>query len=103
MLVIIHDLNLAAAYSDRIAVLQGGELAACGTPDEVLCEDLLSAVFECDLAVLRGHGLAHPLIVPRRGHRGPGREVALEQMTRDRPSVEQIEAGHTLAIDALSG
>ncbi|HLF80115.1 MAG TPA: heme ABC transporter ATP-binding protein [Dehalococcoidia bacterium] len=67
VLVIIHDLNLAAAYSDRIALLQGGSLMACGAPDEVLREDLLSSVFECELTVLEGHGLDHPLVVPRRG------------------------------------
>jgi iron complex transport system ATP-binding protein len=80
VLVIIHDLNLAAAYSDRIALLQGGSLAACGTPSEVLRQDLLSEVFECDLTVLEGHGLDHPLVVPRRawlqGAVEPRREVA---------------------------
>jgi iron complex transport system ATP-binding protein len=52
VLVILHDLNLATAYADRIAVLQQGSLAAIGTPREVLRAELLSQVFECALEVI---------------------------------------------------
>jgi len=40
-----HDLNLAAAMSDRAVLLDEGAVAAEGTPDEVLREDVLSAVY----------------------------------------------------------
>jgi len=40
-----HDLNLAAAFSDRIAMLQRGELSALGTPTEVLTEERIRSVF----------------------------------------------------------
>jgi iron complex transport system ATP-binding protein len=52
-----HDLNLAAAYSDRIAVLQCGSLAALGTPDEVLTESRIKDVFHTDVLVDR-----HPTV-----------------------------------------
>lgn len=41
-----HDLNLAAAYCDRILVLDGGKLVADGTPQDVLTESLISDVFK---------------------------------------------------------
>jgi iron complex transport system ATP-binding protein len=42
----LHDLNLAAAYCDRIHVLRAGHVVASGTPDEVLTADLVDEVFE---------------------------------------------------------
>ena len=52
-LFIIHDLNLAARFADRIAILHEGSLAAVGTPEEVLREDILSAVYDIKVRVLK--------------------------------------------------
>lgn len=41
----IHDLDLAALYFDQVVVLDQGQVAAAGTPHEVLKPDLLSQVF----------------------------------------------------------
>ncbi|HWH01484.1 MAG TPA: ABC transporter ATP-binding protein [Pilimelia sp.] len=41
----LHDLNLAAAYCDRLAVLDGGRLVALGTPAEVLTPALIAQVY----------------------------------------------------------
>jgi iron complex transport system ATP-binding protein len=43
--IVVHDLDLAAAYADRVAVLDGGRLRAVGTPAEALSEQLLSEVY----------------------------------------------------------
>jgi len=48
---ILHDLNLTAMYADRIFVMHRGSLAAAGPPQEVLCDDVISRVFECGLKV----------------------------------------------------
>jgi iron complex transport system ATP-binding protein len=45
VLVVLHDLNLAAAYADRIAVLQHGRLLVCDTPERVLGRSLIEQVF----------------------------------------------------------
>ncbi len=46
-----HDLNLAAMFSDRIAMFQRGSLYAVGTPQEVLTADSIQEVFETDVLV----------------------------------------------------
>jgi iron complex transport system ATP-binding protein len=48
-----HDLTLAAAYADRVALLSGGALAAIGSPTEVLTDERLSAHYGVALRVLR--------------------------------------------------
>jgi len=48
---ILHDLNLTAMYADRIHVMHRGRLAAAGAPGDVLSDELISTVFECDLKV----------------------------------------------------
>ncbi|AKJ40677.1 hemin importer ATP-binding subunit [Pragia fontium] len=48
---VLHDLNLAALYSDRIMMLHQGSLVACGTPAEVLNNELLTRWYQADLCV----------------------------------------------------
>ena len=46
VLMSLHDLTLANAYADRVALVARGSLAALGKPAEVLREDILTRVFE---------------------------------------------------------
>jgi iron complex transport system ATP-binding protein len=48
---ILHDLNLAAMFADSIFVMHRGGLAAAGSPQSVLSDELISRVFECRLKV----------------------------------------------------
>jgi iron complex transport system ATP-binding protein len=48
---ILHDLNLTAMFADRIYVMHRGNLAAAGTPREVLKDTLIEQVFGCRLRV----------------------------------------------------
>lgn len=43
--VVLHDLNIAARYADRIAVMKSGRLVASGRPEEVIGPALMEAVF----------------------------------------------------------
>jgi iron complex transport system ATP-binding protein len=45
-LAILHDVNLAARYADRVIVLANGRIVATGTPGEALSPAVLSPVFE---------------------------------------------------------
>ncbi|WP_405797199.1 ABC transporter ATP-binding protein [Streptomyces sp. NBC_01506] len=53
VLVVLHDLNLAAAACDRLAVLSQGRLVAAGTPEDVLTAGLLREVFGVRAEVVR--------------------------------------------------
>ncbi|WP_052941340.1 ABC transporter ATP-binding protein [Chromobacterium subtsugae] len=58
----LHDLNLAAAFCDRLYALQEGSIVASGSPAEVLTADLLREVFGVR-ALIDAHPLAgHPRI-----------------------------------------
>jgi len=49
-----HDLNWAAAYSDRMLVMRGGELALDGAPRDVMRADVVSELFGFDANVTNG-------------------------------------------------
>lgn len=53
VLAVLHDLNLAAAFAPRVAVLDGGRVVADGHPAEVLSPDLVRRVFDVAVEVAR--------------------------------------------------
>lgn len=53
VVIVLHDLAAAAAYTDRILLLQDGRSRAFGTPEEVLTAELLSEVYEHPIRVGR--------------------------------------------------
>jgi len=65
VLAILHDLNLAAMFADRIAVVHRGRLVGLGTPAEVLCDRLLHEVFEVPLAVSAVPHDLTPFVLPQ--------------------------------------
>lgn len=54
--VVLHDLNLAAAFADRIALLGQRRLLACASAEAVFREDLLSKAYETPIVVRRDDG-----------------------------------------------
>lgn len=65
VLVILHDLNLAARYCDRVLLLQGGSPHALDTPEQVLRPESLKAVFGLEVLVQAHPERGHPLIIAR--------------------------------------
>ncbi|GAA0206776.1 ABC transporter ATP-binding protein [Corynebacterium riegelii] len=65
VLMVLHDLNLAARYSDQLIVMQRGEVRAVGAPAEVVTESLLSRVFDLPAVVASDPVSGGPLVVPR--------------------------------------
>lgn len=63
VLVVLHDLNLAANYADRVCLLKNGVIYKSGTPAEVLTAPNIKAVFDFDVSVFEHDG--KPLIVPQ--------------------------------------
>ena len=66
VVIVLHDLNLAAGYADTVAVLESGTIAALGDPGEVLTAELLSRVYQYGIDVIRHPGTGRGIIVPRR-------------------------------------
>lgn len=66
LIAVLHDLNLAALYFERLAVLQGGRIVADGTPADVVTEDVLQPVFGAPLRIIShpATGLPQVLLDP---------------------------------------
>jgi iron complex transport system ATP-binding protein len=64
VVVVLHDLTLAAAYADRVCLLSRGSVAADGPPAQVLTDTLLTRVYEHPVRVLDVDGA--PVVVPVR-------------------------------------
>lgn len=67
VVVVLHDLTLAASYADEVIVLAGGKVCAQGTPHEVLTSERLTEIYQYPISVF-GHPETGELIVlPQRG------------------------------------
>ncbi|AZQ34330.1 heme ABC transporter ATP-binding protein [Streptomyces cyaneochromogenes] len=66
VVVVLHDLGLAAAYAHRVAILRAGRVAADGPPAEVFSEQLLSEVYDQPVEVLPHPRTGAVLVTPRR-------------------------------------
>ncbi len=64
VIVVLHDLSLASAYADRLALVSGGRLEALGSPAEVLTEERVERVYglPVELHLVAGR----PVVVPTR-------------------------------------
>ncbi|MER9069907.1 heme ABC transporter ATP-binding protein [Mesorhizobium sp. M0902] len=62
---ILHDLNLTAMYADRIFVMHRGRLAATGSPQQVLSDELIEKVFDCRLKVGVLPAANMPFVLPQ--------------------------------------
>jgi iron complex transport system ATP-binding protein len=63
VVVVLHDLNLAAQYADRLVLLDQGRVAADGPPASVLSSDLIWQVFKTRALVMPHPELDCPLVV----------------------------------------
>lgn len=69
--VVVHDVNHAAAWADHIVALKDGRLHAAGSAEEVLTGPVLSELYDTRLEVIRHHD--RPLVL----HYGPARDHLL--------------------------
>ncbi|GAA3879315.1 heme ABC transporter ATP-binding protein [Leifsonia kafniensis] len=66
VLVVLHDLGLAAAYADRVVVMDHGRVVADGVPHEVMTGELLSRVYRYPIEVIRHAETGELLVTPVR-------------------------------------
>ena len=63
-LAVVHDLTLAAAYCDRVALLDRGRIVASGTPGEVLTAETVARVYGNRVTVIPHPASGAPIVVP---------------------------------------
>ena len=68
IVMVLHDLNMAARYSDHLIALADGTLHAAGEPAEVLTEDTVRAVFGLESQVITDPTSGKPLMLPLGRH-----------------------------------
>ena len=51
IMLVLHDLNLAAKYSDKIVLLSDGKIIKMGSPKDVLKAEILSEIYNIDIKI----------------------------------------------------
>jgi iron complex transport system ATP-binding protein len=64
VVMVLHDLNMAARYADHLVALTSGRIHATGTPEQVLTEESVRAVFGLDSKVIEDPTSGKPLMLP---------------------------------------
>lgn len=85
VLVILHDLSLAAACADRIVLLSQGRIRADGPPERVLDEQLVSEVYDHPVRIIPSPETGDLLVVPLRTPRISRLAPAEPEITADLP------------------
>ena len=68
IVMVLHDLNLAARYADELVAVLDGRIHAIGGPDEVITEVLVKEVFGLDSRVIDDPLSGKPLVLPSGRH-----------------------------------
>lgn len=64
VLMVLHDLNLAGLYADRVALLANGSVVAIGAPGEVITANNLTSVYHVPVNVIPHPDYGTPLVLP---------------------------------------
>lgn len=75
--IVLHDLNLAARYADHVIAMKDGAVAALGSPEDVVTEDLVHEVFGLESRVIPDPVSGTPLILPIGRHHATANELEL--------------------------
>lgn len=75
VIMIIHDLSMAAEYCDFLLMMKNGELYAKGTPEEVLTYENIEKVYETVVLVANNPVSGKPVVFPVSGRRLNGFEL----------------------------
>lgn len=86
VVMVLHDLNLAARYADHLVVLSRGTVRVAGAAGEVLTEEVVQEVFGLENRVIEDPTSGRPMMLPmgRHGRRPTGAPVST-RLSRSRP------------------
>ena len=60
-----HDVNMAARFADELVLMREGQVLACGTPDQVIRQDILCQAYDVQIDLVRAGDDPIPLIRAR--------------------------------------
>ena len=72
IVMVLHDLNLAARYADRLVAMRAGAVHAMGRPDEIVTAELVREVFGLECRVILDPLSGAPLVLPRGRYHSSG-------------------------------
>ncbi len=79
VVMVLHDLNHAAAFAHRIVCLDAGKIVADGSPESVITEELLRDVFRVEASVVADPKSGKPIFIPHSAVRQESPEFAVPQ------------------------
>jgi len=75
VVMVLHDLNLAARYSDLVVVMHDGRIVTQGPPTDVFTAEMLSDVFGLEAEILSDPRTGLPIVVPVSSSANPASTV----------------------------
>lgn len=66
IVMVLHDINQAARYSDRLAVMKDGKLWSLGTPREIITETMMQDVYGMHVRIVNEESTGSPYLIPIR-------------------------------------
>lgn len=79
IIMVLHDLNQASRYSDRLVIMKSGEIVADGVPKDIICEELIRKIYriQCDIDVdpISQKPRIHPIKLDRAENLGHEKEA----------------------------
>jgi iron complex transport system ATP-binding protein len=85
VVMVLHDLNLAARYADHLIAMRDGRIVAEGPPAAVVTQETVSGVFDLECRVVEDPVSGTPMVVPIGRYHGPS-----PVRTRTSPAGEQV-------------
>ena len=73
---IVHDLELAMRYCDKVMMLHGGRILAAGPPEDVITPGNVSKVYGVDIVIDTNYGEPHVIVLGASGGDGTGGRVS---------------------------
>lgn len=89
---VLHDLNLAALYCDRLVVVHEGRIAADGTPEELMSPDVIARYFDTRAAIVPHPGNGRPQLLMCPAHTDAEQNAGTKAQKEEEARTEDDEA-----------
>ena len=94
IVMVLHDMNLAARYADQVFAMRAGDVVAAGPPHAVMTSDLIREIFALDALVIDDPVSGTPIVLPRGRHHVLARTVDPNPAAPETPLTGAPDARH---------